>query len=60
MNPPMPKELLYALIAREGLKTALQLHDIWTAGDDVTPEMLARLKELAGRTAEDYEKSPQS
>lgn len=58
MNP-MPKELLYALIAREGLKTALELVAIWSEGK-TDAEVLARVVALGQRTAADYEAGHQS
>lgn len=58
MNP-MPKELLYALIAREGIKVALELASIWSSSKD-DAEVLARVRELGTRTAADYEQARQS
>lgn len=57
---PMPKELFYALIAREGIKVALELFALWQTADVVTPEMLERLRVLGSRTAADYEREKQT
>ena len=45
-----------ALIIREGPSTAAAIASLFSGGDKlVTPELIARVKELGSRTASDYE-----
>lgn len=56
----MTNAMLASLIIREGLPVALQIASIIKApAEEVTPETLERLQEIAGRTATDYERERQ-
>lgn len=54
----MKTELVLALIAQYGIPTALKIVEILKPGQDFTPEMDARLRELGSKTAADYEAGP--
>ena len=57
----MTEAQMLLLILREGLPTAVAIADLFKSPEaPVSPAQLARLKELGGRTATDYERERQA